>query len=242
MLQCLPCWLAAGIVAGVLALVACSGEGAPGTPQPEGLSAAPSPSATATPPPSARAEAQALARLGMRSPLDVTYRIRRPSPQLPHGQVRVRMSGDRYRVDVVRGPTTSTLLTTRRGLVSCRTSPGNRSCYLVSTAAGKPPPLFDPGVQRIFRHSLRRLARSGNGLTVTRSGPVAETRYGPARCFAVRGDLVDRGRYCLLVQGQFQGVPVRVEYRSGTLLAVAIDRSLSKDAFQPMVRPTPLPS
>jgi predicted nicotinamide N-methyase len=101
--------------------------------------------------------------------------------------------------------------------------------------------LFDPGVQRIFSRTLRRLAAGGASTTVVRSGTVRTARYGPAQCFTVRGQRVDAGRYCLLEGGRFAGVPARVQFRSGALKVLSIDRGLSDSVFRPVVRPTPLP-
>ena len=241
----LPTALAVLTLGAVLALSACSDGPAPTAESPAPTlpttTTVTTPTPTTTPSPSAREQARQLARQGLRSPLDVRYAIRPRAPASPRGQVRVRLEGSRYRVDVARGQTTASLFTAPRGLVSCQTSPRGRSCFLVSTSRTRPPALFDPGVQRIFSRTLRRLAASGASTTVVRSGTVRTARYGPAQCFTVRGQRVDAGRYCLLEGGRFAGVPARVQFRSGALKVLSIDRGLSDSVFRPVVRPTPLP-
>jgi len=209
------------------------------TPTPPTTSAAPSP--TATTPVTAEAAARTLARQLQGRPLDITYRIKRSNPDQPAGLVRIQRVGQRYRVDVTRGSSTSSLRTAPRGLVSCLRTPNDRSCFLVAKPGDRPPALFNPGVQRIITSVMPALAKGS--ASVRRDGSWrARQDYGRATCFTVKGKNIDDGRYCLLNDGRFAGTPVYVSYRSGRLVAISIDAHVAPGFIVSPVKPTPLPS
>lgn len=211
------------------------------TTTPTATSASPSPTATSTPPVTARAQARALARQLQGRPLDVTYRIKRSNPDQPGGTVRIQRVGQRYRVDVTRGSSTSSLRTAPRGLVSCLRTPNGRSCFLVAKPGDRPPVLFNPGLQRIVTQAMPTLARGS--ASVRRDGTWrAPQNYGQATCFKVKGKNIDDGRYCLLNTGRFAGTPVYVRYKSGRLVAISIDARVSPGFIVAPVNPTPLPN
>ncbi|MFZ0324234.1 MAG: hypothetical protein WAN48_08900 [Actinomycetes bacterium] len=192
---------------------------------------------------SPRAQARALALQVRGLPLDITYRIKPSNPDQQGGFVRIQRAGGRYRVDVTRGGSTSSLRTAPRGLVSCLSSPNGRSCFLVARPGSRPPALFNPGVQRIVTQAVPALASNSRSLTVRRAGTWrAPFGYGQAVCFAVHGKHVDGGQYCLLDHGRFAGTPVKVTYRSGELVVRSIDRRVSSGFARPPITPTPLPN
>jgi hypothetical protein len=235
-------WLAAvGVVA--LAVTGCAGDPEPvadsstTTPAPTR-----SPTTTVAPTPSPRDQAAALAGRLRGRPLDLTYRIRPRNLEAQDGLVRIQRARGRYRIDVTRGASTSSLRTAPRGAVSCQSGPRGRTCLLVAGPGQRPPALFDPGLQRILTQAVPRLADPPRSLVVRRDGTWrAPHGYGTAVCFRVRGRSIDEGRYCLLDSGRYVGTPVLITYRSGQLVIVSIDNRVSAGFALPPVAPTPLP-
>ena len=236
--------VAGGAVVVTLVLAGCQGSPGPATESSAPTTPATSPSAIPTGPPTPKPRDQAAALAGQLRgrPLDITYRIRPRDPDQKGGVVRIQRAGGRYRVDVTRGASTSSLRTAPRGVVSCQSGPQGRTCLLVAKPGQRPPTLFNPGLQRIVTQALPRLAAPRRSLVVKRDGTWrAPHGYGTAVCFRVRGRSIDEGRYCLLDRGRFVGTPVSITYRSGRLVVVSIDSRVSPGFAVPPVRPTPLP-
>jgi hypothetical protein len=170
---------------------------------------------------------------------------------LPDAKVLMRVLGERFRLDLTHGRTTAVLVYGRRGIVSCRIrQPASkedrieRVCFLVAETPRQLPALFDPGIQRLFRPTTLALSRGGKQVMVRRDGTwKAPHRLGEAECFAVRGERVERGRYCYLAEpGPNIGLLARAVFPSGTLELRDVSSALRSGAFRPPVRPTPLPT
>jgi hypothetical protein len=234
-------WLVGSVVVVTMTLLAtgCSGDGA-STPT-AGATGTPTASTTDTPALAPRAEAAALVSSRPR-PFDAVYRLDSKGDR-PDATVRVRIDGFGYRVDVTRGGSTASLLTTRTGLVSCQVDGRDRACFLVAKKDQDPPPLFDPGVQRIFLDVVPVVADGGSGVRIRRAGVwKAPPRYGTAQCYEVTGKVRDPGVYCFLTDGRWAGALARAEFASGSLSLRRIDgRFDHANTYRPPVRPTPLP-
>ncbi len=235
-------WLAA-MGGATLAITGCQSSPDPVT---GSASTTPTPTSSATaedaPTPSPRDQAAALAGQLRGRPLDLTYRIRPRNPEQQGGVVRIQRARGRYRIDVTRGASTSSLRTAPRGAVSCQSGPKGRTCLLVAKPGRRPPALFDPGLQRIVTQTLPALADPPRSLVVRRDGVWrAPHGYGTATCFRVRGRGIDEGRYCLLDSGRYVGTPVLITYRSGRLVILSIDNRVAAGFALPPVAPTPLP-
>lgn len=212
----------------------------------------PSPTAATSPPPddlTAQERAQQLTALAP-NPFKATYRLT-TRRNLPDATVVMRVLGERFRLDLRRGRTTSMLAYGRRGVFSCQiTEPKGakdrieRTCFLVAKTPGKLPPLFDPGLQRLFRSTTETLSRGARQTTVRRNGTwTAPHGLGGAECFAVRGAKVERGTYCYLADpGPYIGLLARAVFPSGRMEIREVSRTLRDGAFRPPVRPTPLPT
>jgi hypothetical protein len=227
------------VVTVALLAAGCSGDGA-STPTP-GATGTPAASTSEAAMLSPREEAAALVSTRPR-PFDAVYRLDSKGDR-PDATVRVRIDGFGYRVDVTRGGTTASLFTTRTGLVSCQVDGRDRACFLVAKKSQDPPPLFDPGVQRIFLDTVPVVADGAAGVRVQRAGVwQAPRRYGPAQCYEVSGKVKDPGVYCFLTDGRWAGALARAEFASGSLSLRRIDgRFDHANTYRPPVRPTPLP-
>lgn len=215
-------------------------------------SPSPSPTASASPEPqrlSAEERAQQLAALAP-ARFKATYRLT-TRRNLPNATVVMRVLGDRFRLDLTRGRTTAVLAYGRRGVVSCRLREPKddkdrieRTCFLVAKNPRKLPPLFDPGLQLLFRSTTQMLSRGGKEITVRRDGTwTAPHGLGAAECFVIRGKKVERGTYCYLADpGPYIGLLARAVFPSGRLEIREVSRTLREGAFRPPVRPTPLPT
>lgn len=212
----------------------------------------PSPTAATSPPPedlTAQERAQQLAALAPDA-FKATYRLT-TRRNLPDATVVMRVLGERFRLDLTRGRTTSVLAYGRRGVFSCQIKEPKdakdrieRTCFLVAKNPENLPPLFDPGLQRLFRSTTETLSRGGRQVTVRRDGTwTAPHGLGGSECFAVRGPNVERGTYCYLADpGPYIGLLARAVFPSGRLEIREVSRALRDGAFRPPVRPTPLPT
>jgi hypothetical protein len=179
---------------------------------------------------------------------DALYRLDSRGKR-PDAKIRMRVKGDKFRLDVQEHRTTAVLFTSPRGIVSCqveRSKKGKitgRSCFLVAKSAGAIPKLFDPQVHRLFRDATTQLSHYRNDLTVRPAGSwKAPAPLGKAECFRARGPKIDPGTYCYLAEpGPRIGLLAHVEFPSGELSIRKVYRSVHIDNFRPPVRPTPLP-
>lgn len=237
--------LAVGL-AGALVVSGCTENADPSVAGSRGPTTTPT-SATPTPEETLniqpKAEVATLAASGPRA-FDAVYRLVSRHKDTPDATVRVRVTPRRYRVDVMRPGQTASLLSGRVGLVSCHTDASGQTCLLVGERGSRPPPLFDPGVQRIFVTTVPLLRGHHHGVQVSRAGVWrASKRYGPAGCYRVTGRLHDPGVYCFLLRGRWRGLLARAQFSSGTLSLRHVDARFPSDtSFQPPVSPTPLPS
>jgi hypothetical protein len=226
---------AVGLVA-LLALGACSSGDAKTkpTPSPKTSAATTSPTPTPTPTPPA-ARLAALAAKGVTANFRATYRL---TTKVGAGaKVQVFRRRDRFRVDIARGDARSVFLTAYRGLVSCRLQPGHRLCLLVARPGDRPPPLFNPSIQRLFTADLRAFA-ARRGVRVTNRGTVSSAHGLPAAsCFHVSGKRVDGGVYCLAASGVLRSV----QLPSGRLVLLTVHGAPKARRFVAPVKPTPLP-
>jgi hypothetical protein len=194
------------------------------------------PSATPTPTPPDQV-LSGLAAKGAAALFTGRYTLDPVDPKQAGAAVTIYRLDSSYRVDVVRGGATSILMTTAGGLVSCQVQGRARTCLRVGDVGKAPPKLFDPGLQRLFTTDLTALAR-GDGLTVTPAGGLpADGPIAPATCFRVAGEGVDPGEYCLTDTGILR----RAQFPSGVLELVDLSGAPGRSAFDPPVKPTPLP-
>jgi hypothetical protein len=232
-------------LAGVLALAGCT------TSTGGDATTSPTPTATVAPAPTRqpltpRERAQQLTALAPES-FDASYRLTSRGPRADP-LVRMRVRGERFRLDVTEGRTTATLLYGPRGVVSCqlvdrREGRTDKSCFLVAKTPKGLPDLFDPQVQQLFRSTSRALAGGGKGLRVQRATPWrAPDGLGSAECFQVKGPGVNDGTYCYLSRpAPTIGLLARAVFPSGRLEIRDVKKVQREGLFRPPVRPTPLP-
>ena len=104
---------------------------------------------------------------------DATYRfVQRPSDAT--GTIRIRQVPPQYRIDVTSKGTAS-FLSLHTGVVSCTVKAEGSSCFLVAQPGEEVPPLFDPGVQRLFRDAVQELAKNPNDYRVAEVTPPLAT-------------------------------------------------------------------
>lgn len=236
---------AAGLLASAVALTGCT------TSEPD---AAPTPSPTPTAQTqltreslAPRERAQQLTALGPEQ-FDALYRLQSKGPRAD-ARVRMRVKGERFRLDVAQGRSTAVLLNGPRGVISCQIvdpkgGRANRACFLVAKSPKALPDLFDPEVQRLFRNTTRVIAGGGRQLTVKRAGSwQAPGGLGPSECFTVKSKDVDNGIYCYLSKpAPTIGLLARVVFPSGKLELRDVKKVRRDGVFRPPVRPTPLPT
>ncbi len=194
---------------------------------------------------------------------DATYTfVQRPSNA--HGIIRIRQAPPQYRIDVVAKDTASYFALTT-GVVSCSQKGAKKTCFLVARPGEEVPPLFDPGVQRLFRDAVSDLAANPNDYQVTAAPPpTPDPSATPAppgdlpvgECFAVtrspdappasqNGGFED-GTYCFAEQGLATSITVA----SGTLTLTRTGPPPTAATFRPTapvrrlpdLTPTPTPS
>lgn len=234
------------VLVSALGLVGCTGS------EPE--QAAPSPSATRTAAPvpspkplTAGERAQQLTALSPEA-FDASYRLIGRGPR-PDAKVRMRVKGERFRLDVTQGRRTAVLVNGPRGVVSCqirqpKQGRADKACFLVAKTPKGLPDLFNPEVQRLFRSTTGALSAGGKQLMVRRAGTwQAPGRLGPSECFAVKGPGVDDGAYCYLSRpAPTIGLLAKAIFSSGKLELRDVKRVRREGLFRPPVRPTPLPA
>jgi hypothetical protein len=236
---------AAALVAATLLLTGCTDA----EPEP---TASPSPSQTVTsaPRPKPLTPKERLQQLTALAPdvFNAAYQLTGRGPR-PDADVSMRMAGEWFRLDVTQGRTTAVLVYGPRGVASCQVEGKKdgrptRTCFLVADTPKQLPPLFDPGVQRLFRGTTEALAQGSKQIDVRRAGTwKAPGKLGEAECFTVKGPGVERGTYCYLAEpGPYIGLLARAVFPSGTLELRAVNRMLREGVFRPPVRPTPLPT
>jgi hypothetical protein len=136
------------------------------------------PAPTADPEADARARLSVLAQATADGRYDATYRfVQRPSNAT--GTIRIRQAPPQYRIDVTSKGTAS-FFALANGVVSCTIKAKGTSCFLVARPGEEVPPLFDPGVQRLFRDAVEELARHPTEYHVTLVEPTpAATDFAP---------------------------------------------------------------
>jgi hypothetical protein len=235
-------------VCAAITLTACTSGGE------DDVTSAPSASPTTQPAPertelTARQRAQQLNALAPPS-FDAEYLLRSKGKR-PDARVRMRTSGDRFRLDITHGRRTAMLTYVPRGVISCqvvqprdKNDRRRRSCFLVSHKLGGLPDLFDPEVQRLFGSTKRALTMSRSAVTVKRAGTWhAHHGLGPAECFDIKGKDVDPGTYCYLSRpGPTIGMLARATFPSGALEIRDVNKVKRTNVFKPPVKPTPLPN
>jgi hypothetical protein len=191
--------------------------------------------------------AQQLTALGPEQ-FDALYRLQSKGPR-PDARVRMRVKGERFRLDVVQGRRTSVLVNGPRGVISCqivdpKEGRADKACFLVAKSPRKLPRLFDPEVHRLFRNTSWVIAAGGKQLTVKRAGSWrAPGGLGPSECFAVKSKDLDNGTYCYLSKpAPTIGLLARVVFPSGKLELREVKNVRREGLFRPPVRPTPLPT
>jgi hypothetical protein len=234
------------VLVSALGLTGCTGS------EPQEAAPTPSPTRTADPVPSpapltAGERAQQLTALRPEA-FDATYRLVSKGPR-PDARVRMRVDGDRFRLDVTQGRSTATLVYGSRGVVSCqivqpKVGRADRSCFLVARTPKGLPDLFDPQVQRLFLGATRAISAGGPQLTVKRAGTWRAPRgLGPSECFVVKGKDVESGKYCYLSRpAPTIGLLARAVFPSGRLELREAKNLRGEGLFRPPVRPTPLPA
>lgn len=182
---------------------------------------------------------EALAALAKRgTAADFTARYALDSTDGPDATVQVFKRGSRYRVDITQHGITAQLITTAKGLVSCQRRGVAADCFLVAAPGEQLPALLDPGLQRIFTTGLELLAADHESVQVRRADPLPSSSTGPAAsCFAVSGEGIDDGEYCLLDSG----IPARASFAAATLELLGTGEPPPADVFVPPTKPTPLP-
>jgi len=238
--------MTAFVLVSALGLTGCTGS------EPEQAAPTTSPSRTADPIPSpkpltAGERAQQLTVLRPEQ-FDAMYRLISKGPR-PDARIRMRVKGDRFRLDVTQGRSTATLVYGSRGVVSCqivrpKKGRAEKSCFLVARSPKGLPDLFDPEVQRLFFGATRTISSGGRQLTVKRAGTWrAPHGLGPSECFVVKGKDVDSGTYCYLSRpAPTIGLLARAVFPSGNLELRKVKNLRGKALFRPPVRPTPLPA
>jgi hypothetical protein len=108
---------------------------------------------------------------------DAVYRfVQHPSEAV--GVLRIRQVPPRYRIDVTsKGQASFFALDT--GVVSCTVKARATSCFLVAKPGEEVPPLFDPGVQRLFRDAVEDLARHPSDYRIRIVEPSPTTTVSP---------------------------------------------------------------
>ena len=238
---------AACALASVLVLGGCTSGDPSSAPTPTG-SAQTTPAAGPSPKPlTAGQRAQQLAALSPEQ-FDALYRLTSKGPR-PDAKVRMRVKGERFRLDVMQGRRTAVLVNGPRGVVSCqivkpKKGRADKSCFLVASSPKRIPDLFDPQVQRLFRSATRAISAGGKQLTVHRDGTWrAPGGLGPSECFSVRGGALDNGTYCYLSKpAPTIGLMARAAFPSGKLELREVKQVRRSGLFRPPVRPTPLPT
>lgn len=183
---------------------------------------------------------EALAALAERgAAADFTARYALDSTEGPDATVQVFKRDSRYRVDITQHGITAQLMTTAKGLVSCQRRGVAADCFLVAAPGERLPALLDPGLQRIFTSALDLLAGDTDSVRVSRAEPLPSSTTRPAAsCFAVSGEGIDDGEYCLLDNG----IPARASFAAATLELLDTGEPPPADVFLPPTKPTPLPN
>jgi len=244
----LPLIRLAAVLTGTVMLVSSCTEGPPPQGQAGASSTPPTPATSAPAELTPRERVSQLTALAPES-FDARYRLDSRGKRRD-AKIRMRVKGDKFRLDVEEHRTTAVLFTSPRGIVSCqveRSKKGKitgRSCFLVAKSAEGIPKLFDPQVHQLFRNVTTQLSHYRNDLTVRPTDSWhAPAPLGRAECFQARGPKIDPGTYCYLAEpGPRIGLLAHVEFPSGELSIRKVYRSVHIDNFHPPVRPTPLPN
>lgn len=193
-----------------------------------------------------------LAGLAAAAEYDVTYDLAATTGD--RGTIRIVAAPPSYRVDVALGGEPSTFIERAGTVVSCTRKAGRAACVLVARPGEPVPPLFDPGVQRLFTEAVADLAANPERYDVTAAASGRPAPAPPATCFDVRrigstaspsavaADQTDptgfeTGQYCFGADG----VLTRLAVSTGTLTQRSRGPAPSADAFDPPATPVALP-
>lgn len=113
----------------------------------------------------ARGRLAVLAQATANGAYDATYTFVQQQTRTT-GQIRIRQRPPQYRIDVVTKDTASFFALTS-GVVSCAQRKAKKTCFLVAKPGEEVPPLFDPGVQHLFRDAVTDLAAHPTDYDVT---------------------------------------------------------------------------
>ena len=218
----------------------------------------------------ARSRLATLAQATANASYDAEYRFLQV-PSNTVGTIRIRQVPPQYRIDIV-SKDAAVFYSLRSGVVSCSAKGAKRTCYLVAKRGQDVPPLFDPGVQRLFRDAVEDLAAHPEAYVVTKvaAPPTATplsasgtpvmtptpfptpTGIPAGECFAVSRTVTtpdpsaevgfEDGTYCFAESG----VATSITVKSGTLTLVAMRGVPPAGAFKPIATvqqlPTPSPT
>jgi hypothetical protein len=202
----------------------------------------------------ARARLAVLAEATANATYDATYRFVQQSSSAS-GNIRIRQAPPQYRIDITTKDTAS-FFSLKTGTVSCSLKKKQKSCFLVARPGEEVPPLFDPGVQRLFRDAVEDLSAHPTDYVVTRVLPsvTPSASATPSRaplpqgeCFLVNrtasaspgtGAGFENGTYCFAEQG----VATQIDVASGTLTMIAVGAPPEARAFKPFAKVQKLPN
>jgi len=148
------------------------------------------------------------------------------------GTVTVTRSGDRVRVDVATGGTTSSVMTADAGWVACLQG-DEPTCVTVAAPGAALPAAWDPGVGGLLTSVVPGLGERERGFYPD-GYLVAGAAGDAAACFEVVAP--DTGRYCVTEAGLLR----RAKFTGGTLSLTAAEPTAAVDParFRPPVAPT----
>ena len=188
----------------------------------------------------------ALAEKGASASYSATYAFHQASPDTT-ASVQVWRADPSFRVDVVAGSTTATLLVNQDGSYSCSITGTKRSCLLVAGPGAPLPKPFDVAPASLFTADLRALAADSAAYDVKSAPSTPAAGAVPAaECFDVSPHVsasagtVPTGRYCFIAAGLLAAA----SYPSGNTVRLTAFQAVapSPGQFTPYASPTPLPS
>jgi hypothetical protein len=141
---------------------------------------------------------------------------------------------DALRLDITTPQTTTTLITTSTGTVTCQaTGRAAPTCLQAAGPGQTPPPALDPGLREVLDEGLQKL---GEGFGTVEALPVQDGVNPDALCARVTGEDVPAGVYCLLPDG----VPATITFPSGSITLTSQGEAPADPTFQPPASPAPL--
>lgn len=149
-----------------------------------------------------------------------------------------------YRVDIVSGAVTDSLIGSSGGTVSCHREAAKASCFQAAGPGARLPDLFDAGVQHVFTDYLSTLSTSASQYQVDDAVPKASPPPAPtSQCFSVgalagaKAPVVPSGDYCLAASG----LPTLVTYGAASLVLQQVLPAPAVSVLTAPASPQPLP-